>query len=55
MKYASMNNFDSFSRSFFWNLTWIRFDGYAMLMSPDKGETALFDCPFPKDMAVRMS
>ena len=28
--------------------------GYAMLMSPNKGETAVHDCHCPGDMAVRM-
>ena len=29
-------------------------DGYAMLMSPSKGETAVHGCHRPRDMAVRM-
>ena len=29
-------------------------DGYAMLMSPNKGETAVHGCHCPHDMAVRM-
>ena len=29
-------------------------DGYAMLMSPNKGETAVHGCHCPGDMAVRM-
>ena len=29
-------------------------DGYAMLMSPNKGETAVHGCHCPCDMAVRM-
>ena len=29
-------------------------DGYAMLMSPNKSETALHGCHCPCDMAVRM-
>ena len=29
-------------------------DGYAMLMSPNKGETAVHGCHCPRDMAVRM-
>ena len=29
-------------------------DGYAMLMSPSKGETAVHDCHCSRDMAVRM-
>ena len=29
-------------------------DGYAMLMSPSKGEIAVHGCHFPRDMAVRM-
>ena len=33
-----------------WSLT----DGYAMLMSPSKGETAVCGCHCPHDMAVRM-
>ena len=28
--------------------------GYAMLMSPNKGETAVHDCHCPGDMAVRI-
>ena len=30
-------------------------DGYAMLMSPNKGETAVHGCHCPGDMVVRMS
>ena len=29
-------------------------DGYAMLMSPSKGETAVHGCHYPRDMAVSM-
>ena len=29
-------------------------DGYAMPMSPSKGETAVHGCHFPRDMTVRM-
>ena len=29
-------------------------DGYAMLMSPNKGRTAVHGCHCPRDMAVRM-
>ena len=29
-------------------------DGYAMLMSPSKGETAVQGCRCPRDMAVHM-
>ena len=29
-------------------------DGYAMLRSPNKGETAVHGCHCPGDMAVRM-
>ena len=29
-------------------------DGYAMLMSPRQGETAVHGCHCPRDMAVRM-
>ena len=29
-------------------------DGYAMLMSPSKGETAAHGCHCPRDMAVRI-
>ena len=29
-------------------------DGYAMLMSPNKGETAVHGCHYPGNMAVRM-
>ena len=29
-------------------------DGYAMLISPNKGETAVYGCHCPGDMAVRM-
>ena len=33
-----------------WSLT----DGYAIMMSPSKGETAVYGCHCPRDMAVRM-
>ena len=29
-------------------------DGYAMLIGPSKGETAVHGCHCPRDMAVRM-
>ena len=29
-------------------------DGYAMLMSPSKGETAIHGCHCPRDMVVHM-
>ena len=29
-------------------------DSYVMLMSPNKGETAVHGCHCPRDMAVRM-
>ena len=29
-------------------------DGYAMLMRPNKAETAVHSCHYPGDMAVRM-
>ena len=32
----------------------LRPDGYAMLMSPNKGETAVHGCHCPGDMVVRM-
>ena len=31
-----------------------QYDGYAMLMSPNKGETAVHGCHCPGDMVVRM-
>ena len=33
---------------------WSLAEGYAMLMSPSKGETAVHSCHCPRDMAVRM-
>ena len=35
-------------------LTAQRSNGYAMLMSPKKGETAVHGCHYPVDIAVRM-
>ena len=34
--------------------TWSLTDGYAMLMSPSKGEPAVHGCHCPRDMAVHM-
>ena len=35
-------------------LAWSLTNGYAMLMSPSKGETTVHGCHCPRDMAVRM-
>ena len=42
----NFRHFDSWQAEYYY--------GYAMLMSPNKGETAVHDCHCPGDMAVRM-